>query len=111
MYRFVLPFTVLICVLCVVIDLGSPALETTYDPRIPSAMGSSDRIPSMGSPDSVLSIDSVHDSLSVRFIDWRHAWQPLRIGSLISPTHGSRSKLVWFFDWPRERGQCLKWVL
>lgn len=41
-----------------------------FDPRILSAIGSFDGIPSMGSPVSVLSIDSVHGSLSVRFVNW-----------------------------------------
>ena len=59
-------------------DPGSPALKITYDPRISSAVGSSNKIPSaVGSLDSVLSIDSAHGSFLVCFVDWPHVWRPL----------------------------------
>ena len=71
-------FAVLICMLHMIKDSGSLALKTTYDPRIPSTVGSSNGIPSaMGSPGFVLLIDFAHGSLLVCFIDWPHTWRPL----------------------------------
>ena len=63
------------------------------DPRISSAVEFSNGIPSaVGFPGSILSIDSMHGSLLVHFVDWPHAWWPLG----------------HFIDWPH-LWQLLSW--